>query len=169
MLIKKVYFVNTYLFSKLWYISQCFKLDGKIIDKMLGKALEFIYAGENEKPIRPLNFRNKCLGGLGLIHPKIKAKAFLIKNMYFYFLQYHGNIADGWIANNLYGYSEDFVRVYNEGLVMAPVKEIYNFLLQDMVSCNGSLIPSRREKRSQNVKWSVVFKNLSLFEKDYET
>ena len=157
---QKVYFVNTYLFSKLWYISQCFKLDGKIIDKMLGKALEFIYAGENERPIRPLNFRNKLFGGLGLIHPKIKAKAFLIKNMYFDFLQYNGNIADGWIANNLYGYSEDFVRVYNEGLVMAPVKEVYNFLLQDMVACNGSLIPSRREKRSQNVKWSLVWQNV---------
>ena len=74
--------------------------------------------------------------------------------------QYNGNIADGWIANNLYGYSEDFVRVYNEGLVMAPVKEVYNFLLQDMVSCNGSLIPSRREKRSQNVKWSLVWQNV---------
>ena len=80
--------------------------------------------------------------------------------MYFDFLQYNGNIADGWIANNLYGYSEDFVRVYNEGLVMAPVKEVYNFLLQDMVSCNGSLIPSRREKRSQNVKWSLVWQNV---------
>ena len=44
---QKVYFVNTYLFSKLWYISQCFKLDDKILDKMLGKAFEFIYAGEN--------------------------------------------------------------------------------------------------------------------------
>ena len=45
--------------------------------------------------------------------------------MYFDFLQYNGNIADGWIANNLYGYSEDFVRVYNEGLVMAPMKYMY--------------------------------------------
>merc|ERR1711936_1043737 len=108
--------------------------------------------GENERPIRPLNFRNKLFGGLGLIHPKIKAKAFLIKNIYFDFLQYNGNIADGWMANNLYGFSKDFVRVYNEGLAMAPVWEIYNFLLHDMVSCNGSLIPSRREKKSQNVK-----------------
>merc|ERR1712002_950775 len=151
---QKVYFVNTYLFSKVmgW--------DGKILDKIPGKALEFIYAGENGRPIRPLNFRNKRLGGLGLIHPKIKAKAFLIKNMYFDFIQYNGNIADRWIANNLYGYSEDFVRVYNEGLVMAPVKEIYNFLMQDMVSSNGSLIPSRREKRSQHVKWSLVWQNV---------
>ena len=157
---QKVYFVNTYLFSKIWYISQCFKLDGKILDKMLGKAFEFIYAGENERPVRPVNFRNKHLGGLGLIHPKIKAKAFLIKNMYFDFIQYNCNITDKGVVNNLYGYSEEFVGVYKEGLAMASVKEIYEFLLQDMVYCNGSLIPSRREKRSQNIKWSLVWQNV---------
>ena len=157
---QKAYFVNTYLFSKIWYLSQCFKLDGKILDKMLGKAFEFIYAGENERPVRPVNFRNKHLGGLGLIHPKIKAKAFLIKNMYFDFIQYNCNITDKGVVNNLYGYSEDFVGVYKEGLAMASVKEIYEFLLQDMVYCNGSLIPSRREKRSQNIKWSLVWQNV---------
>ena len=157
---QKVYFVNTYLFSKLWYISQCFKLDEKILDKMLGKALQFIYSGENERPIRPVNFRSQLVGGLGLIHPKIKAKAFLIKNMYHDFLQYDCNITDSWIVNNLYGYNLDFVKVYKEGLAMAPVKEIYDFLLHDSIYKNGSLIPSRAEKRSNNVKWSLVWKNL---------
>ena len=157
---QKVYFVNTYLFSKLWYISQCFKLDEKILDKMLGKALQFIYSGENERPIRPVNFRSQLVGGLGLIHPKIKAKAFLIKNMYRDFLQYDCNITDSWIVNNLYGYNLDFVKVYKEGLAMAPVKEIYDFLLHDSIYKNGSLIPSRAEKRSNNVKWSLVWKNL---------
>ena len=159
---QKVYFVNTYLFSKIWYLAQCFKLDNKMLDKILSKALDFIYAGENERPVRALNFRPKDQGGLGLIHPKIKAKAFLIKNMYYEFLEYNCSIRDDHIVRSLHGYNEEFVRVYMEGLSTAPVKEIYNFLLQDMLYKNGSLIPSRNEKRSQNVKWSVVFKNLSL-------
>ena len=76
---QKVYFVNTYLFSKLWYTAQCFKMDVKMLNKILSKALDFIYAGENEKPVRPLNFRDKLSGGLGLINPIVKAKALLIK------------------------------------------------------------------------------------------
>ena len=32
-ILQKVYYVNTYLFSKLWYTSQVFKLDEKILKK----------------------------------------------------------------------------------------------------------------------------------------
>ena len=158
---QKAYYVNTYLFSKIWYSAQCFKLDNKMLDKILAKALDFIYAGENERPVRALNFRSKEWGGLGLIHPKIKAKAFLIKNMYFEFLEYDFSIRDEYLVNSLYGYTKEFIQVHQEGLSTAPVKEIYNYLLQDLVYKNGALIPSRNEKRSKNVKWSVAFKNLA--------
>ena len=40
---QKVYFVNTYLFSKLWYTAQCFKLDVKMLNKILSNALAFIF------------------------------------------------------------------------------------------------------------------------------
>jgi hypothetical protein len=55
---QKVYFVNTYLFAKLWYISQIFMLDKRIFygsgkeKGILSKALNFIWAGENERPVR---------------------------------------------------------------------------------------------------------------------
>ena len=160
-IIQKVYYVNTYLFSKIWYLAQCFKLDNKMLDKILAKALDFIYAGENERPVRALNFRPIDLGGLGLIHPKIKAKAFLIKNMYFELREYDNSIRIDHLVHNLYGYKEEFMQVYEEGLATAPVKEIYNYLLQDIVYKNGSLVPSRNEKRSKNVKWSLVFKNIA--------
>ena len=159
---QKVYYVNTYLFSKIWYLAQCFKLEEKMLDKILVKALQFIYAGENERPVRCINFRHKELGGLGLIHPKLKSKAFMIKNMYSEFLSLNCSIGDLDKINRLYGYPEDFVQVYMEGLSLAPVKEIYDYLLQDTTKKNGSLIPSRSEKRSTNVKWSLVFKNLTL-------
>ena len=51
----------------------------KIVNKMLGKALDFIYSGENERPVRAINFRPKEQGGLGLINPIWKARAFLVK------------------------------------------------------------------------------------------
>mgnify|MGYP000474636873 CR=1 FL=1 len=104
-----------------------------MLDKILAKALDFIYAGENERPVRALNFRSKEWGGLGLIHPKIKAKAFLIKNMYFEFLEYDFSIRDEYLVNSLYGYTKEFIQVHQEGLSTAPVKEIYNYLLQDLV------------------------------------
>ena len=51
--------------------------------------------------------------------------------------------------------------MHQEGLSTARVKEIYNYLLQDLVYKNGALIPSRNEKRSKNVEWSVAVKNLA--------
>ena len=66
---QKAYFVNTYLFPKLWFTAQFCKLDNNIIKKILSKALAFIYAGENEKPVNSVNFRSTSEGGLGLINP----------------------------------------------------------------------------------------------------
>ena len=159
---QKAYFVNTYLFSKLWYSAQCFKIDKKILENILSKALKFIYAGENEMPVRPLNFRSKSLGGIGLINPILKSKALLIKNMYKDFLEYDCSINDEYIVSNLYGYPQEFVKIYKDGLATAPVKLIYNFILKDLIYVNESLIPSRNERKSANVKWSLAWKNLTI-------
>ena len=117
---------------------------------MLSKAIAFIYAGQNEKPIRPLNFRSVKLGGIGLINPIVKAKALLIKNMYQEFLQRKCSITDSEMVKNLYGYPEDFTRTFLSGLTSS--KCIYECLLKDIIFRNGSLIPSRNEKRAINVK-----------------
>ena len=44
---QKAYFVNTYLFSKIWYSAQCFKLDNNMLDKILAKALNFMLGKMN--------------------------------------------------------------------------------------------------------------------------
>ena len=44
----------------------------------------------------------------------------------------------------------------------SPVEDIYNFLIKEVTHRNSSLIPSRSEKKSLNIKWGVVFKNLKL-------
>ena len=54
-------------------------MEGKNIEKALSKVMSFIYDGENERPVRPLNFRDTKRGGLGLIEPMIKSKALFLK------------------------------------------------------------------------------------------
>ena len=160
-ILQKAYFANTFLFSKLWYLGQCFKIDRKVLENIMSKALNFIYAGENERPVRSLNFRNKVVGGLGLIHPFVKSKALLIRSMYKEFLELECSIEDGTVVDQLYGYPVDFKRVHAQGIANGSAKVIYKFLIQDLVSKNGSLIPSRNEKRSDFVKWRLAWKNWS--------
>ena len=160
-ILQKVYIVNTFLFSKLWYVGHSVKLEKKTIENILKRALNFIYAGENERPVRQVNFRDKAEGGLGLIHPGLKAKALLIKNMFKDFIKYEVDINDD-VVNNLYGYPEEFREVVAMGLIYEPVKVIYKMLIDSFLTKNRSLIPSRNEKKTDNIKWSVTWKNLKL-------
>ena len=77
--LQKAAYANTYIFSKIWYVAQTIKLDQNIMKKITQNVLNFIWAGQNERPVRALNFRAKCLGGLGLMCPNTKSKALLIK------------------------------------------------------------------------------------------
>ena len=49
-----------------------------------------------------------------------------------------------------------FLRVARNDLLNGPAKQIYNFLMHNTIFRNGSLIPSRNEKRLMGVKWSLV-------------
>ena len=156
---QKVYFVNTYLFSKIWFLAQCFKLDRKVLENILSKALNFIYAGENERPVRPLNYRESHMGGLGLLNPIIKARALLIKNMFREFNELKDSFQEIERLNHLYGYKEDFISMQKDGVDFKSSKHIYDYLLADIVLKNNSVIPSRSEKRVRSVRWSVAWKN----------
>ncbi len=124
--------------------------------------MDFIYNGENERPVRAINFRPKKLGGLGLTHPVIKARALLVKNMYKDFLKYECDINESFYVNQMYGYIEDFMMIYEAGLAEAPVKCIYDFLMEKILYKNESLIPSRNEKRCEGIKWSLAWKNMGI-------
>ena len=79
----------------------------------------FIYAGENERPVQVLNFRDKSLGGLGLVKPLVKFKALLIKIMAKEFMLPDANLTD-----SLYGHMEDLLRVARNNLLNEPAKQI---------------------------------------------
>ena len=59
----------------------------------------------------------------------------------------------------IYGYSEDFEKVLK--LRIDSSRQIYEELMNDILVRNNSLIPSRNEKRSRGIKWSVAWKNWS--------
>ena len=99
--LQKAAYANTYIFSKLWYVAQTIKLDQNIMKKITQKVLNFIWAGQNERPVRALNFRAKYLGGLGLMCPYTKSKALLIKNMFKDYLVLGGSLDK---IDNLYGH-----------------------------------------------------------------
>ena len=71
------------------------------------------------------------------------------------------SIDDCFVVDQLYDYPVDFRRVHAEGNINGTAKVMYEFLIQDLISKNGSLIPSRSEKRSDSVKWSLAWKNWS--------
>ena len=155
--LQKAAYANTYIFSKIWYVAQTIKMDQNIMKKITQKVLNFIWAGQNERPIRALNFRAKNLGGLGLMCPSTKSRALLIKSMFKDYLLL-GNSLDR--ADKLYGCKSDFKKVLDAGVDLRNVKQIYDHLMNDICFRNGSLIPSRAEKRSTGVKWKIAWRNL---------
>ena len=171
---QKVYIVNTFLFSKLWYLAQVVKLDEKVLKTLLAKALSFIYGEENERPVRVLNFRDVKRGGLGLINPIIKGRALMLKSMY---KDFKSNCCRGDGGNDyddndddedndkigkMYGHRKDFLELYQNFLSNATAKSIYEKLMEKVCFRNGSLIPSRNEKRVACIKWSLTWKNFKL-------
>ena len=93
--------------------------------------------------MRALQFRSVERGGLGLIEPFIKSRAFLLRGM---------------LKDVKPGVSvQDLGTGKNEG----TVRELYGVLLEQVVSKNGSLIPSREEKRC-NIRWKAAWKNMNL-------
>ena len=100
------------------------------------------------------------MGGLGLINPIVKAKAFLIKSMA---NDYTRNGRD-WVnfgdLRNLYGYPEDLIKLRGDRSILWSAKLVYQLLMEMELCRNNSLIPSRSEKKSSGIKWAVAWKNL---------
>ena len=155
---QKAYLVNTYMFSKLWYLAQNFKMENKVMDNVLKKALEFIYSGENERPVRAINFRSLKKGGLGLINPSVKSKTFYIINrmdtLVSAFLKGEKGPEIKWME-------KEIQVIIDNNLIQENTKSIYEKLLEKLIMRNGSYIPSRNEKRVDGIKWKASWYNVS--------
>ena len=102
-----------------------------MLENILSKSLRFIYAGENERPVRAVNFRGKELGGLGLINPVIKAKAFLIKSMYNEYTRSGGDWENLGEVRKLYGYPEDLIKLIKDKSSLRSPKLTYYILMEN--------------------------------------
>ena len=121
--------------------------------------MSFIYNGENERPVRPLNFRDTKRGGLGLIEPMIKSKALFLKNI----MKENSQSNVGLNLTNARGeFGRAFHAILNELGAEANSNQIYKYLLKNKVERNGSLIPSRNERNLRGIKWGPTWKNLTL-------
>ena len=147
-LFQKAFYINTIVLSKVWYVAQTIRLTDECLDVIDKRCWEFLHHGQNEKPVKALNYRQTSEGGLGLVSAKTKAKALLVKNV---------------LKNNLpYSFGYDFEVFECQRLGLSDVKNIYAYLLKDITENNGSIIPSRSEGRNEGISWGVSRKNFLL-------
>ena len=161
--LQKIYYVNTFILSKIWYVCQTIMLDKKMlmeIDKLMRK---FIFAGQNERPVQAVCYREKEDGGLGLVCPITKCRALLVKNMIKDYQQFN---FDDENAGRIYGNLADLDKILNvKETGPWTTKEIYSIFLEEKIFSGESLIPTRAEKRSRGIKWSTVWSNQVLLKK----
>ena len=155
---QKVYFVNAFAISKLNYIAQVFKIDKKVLKEIQMKSLQFIYAGFNERPVQVLNYRRREDGGLGLVHPELKAKSLLVHNMWREYKERGVQIVGDNLDQSIYGYEGVLMEALKESEPKTSAKEIYHKLLFSFCRQGTSLIPTRIERRIQGVKWTRTFR-----------
>ena len=60
----------------------------------------------------------------------------------------------------MYGYKTDFRNSIHAGIDVTQAKSIYETRLENICYRYGSVIPSREEKRSKEVKWKNAWSNL---------
>ena len=94
-LLQKVYFLNTFIFSKLTYLAQVFILDNDVIKNITRKAHNFLYRGEYERPVASVNYRSKEFLGLGLVHLPTKCKSLIMRTMFKEFLKKEIRLING--------------------------------------------------------------------------
>ena len=108
-------------------------------------AFNLVYCGENERPVRALNFRGKDKGGLGMIDPKTKADALMVKTMYK--KQKKEKIEEKMIQH-MYGHVKSLQRIIDLNRDDMSSKEVYEVLIKDKIENNGSLIHQEMRKES---------------------
>jgi exonuclease III len=82
-LVQKIWLSNTFVLSKLWYLSQIFPPDNIHIGKIQKSLGKFLWAGYLYKIDRRQLFLKTEKGGLGLINLEIKVKSLFLKSNLF--------------------------------------------------------------------------------------
>ena len=153
---QKIAFATTYLLSKIWYVSQSIMLDEKMLKEIDKKVRDFIYAGENERPVQAVVYRPTEYGGLGLTCPMTKARAFILRNTMKVWKRRDENDKEYVI----YGSTNDIETYLEQNIEPNSVKEAYLVLLNQKIVRGTSWIPSRAEKKNPGIKWKITWQNI---------
>ena len=159
-LLQKAYFLNIFVFSKLTYLAQVFKIKEEVIKILMRESLRFLYRGEWERPVNSINYRPKKLLGLGLVHLPSKCNSLLMRTMWKEFIYKGLTLQNGDYTQFLYGHKDELLKLLGLGGDEIPTaKELYRYYVKDVYSKGESLIPSRMEKKYDTVKWKKSFRN----------
>ena len=155
--LQKTQYANTYLLSKVWYVAQSIRLKEAMLKELDQKVTKFIYAGQNERPVRALFYRPKEVGGLQLICVSTKARSFMVKSM----AREREDMDAGDIEGTIYGDEKDLNRILSSDINRDNIREIYALLLQDKIGTMDNLIKSRSETRNPRINWREAWTNWS--------
>ena len=159
-LLQKVYFLNIFVFSKLTYLAQVFKIEEEVIKVLMREALRFLYKGEYERPVNSINYRPKEFLGLGLVHLPSKCKSLLMRTMLKEFYQKGIKLQNGTYDEYLYGFKDELIKLIEMGGVEVPsAKDLYLDYAKKAYSSREILIQSRMEKKYDGVNWNKAYKN----------
>ena len=158
-LLQKVYFLNSYIFSKLTYLAQVFILDEEVVKNISRKAHNLLYRGELERPVAAVNFRPKELLGLGLVHLPTKCKSLIMRSMFKEFQKKKMQLINGSYSEFLYGHKAELLQLLKTYSESPSAKELYQLFLGKVIFRGDILVPSRMEKKFSEVTWQKSFHN----------
>jgi Reverse transcriptase (RNA-dependent DNA polymerase) len=162
-IIQKIWFANTFVLSKMWYLSQIIPPENLILAKLRKTIGKFIWNGLLYKINRCQLFMSPKKGGLSLIDIEMKAKALFIKNILY-------KVEDDTVVPN-----SDFLLLETTiwGLLTRNMRE---WLTEAEDLQNGNLTSvkmlyfhfldlrnhkPRVETEYPNIEWAQIWKNLS--------
>ena len=160
-LLQKAYFLNTYVFSKLTYLAQVFKINEGVLKTIMRESLRFLYRGEWERPVNIVNYRPKDLLGLGLVHLPSKCKSLIMRTMWREYKYKEIRPINGDFTEFLYGHKDELISLLEMGGDEIPsAKELYVHYLNDLIYRRSELIPSRMERKYDWVEWENCYRNV---------
>ncbi len=162
-IIQKIWFANTFVLSKMWYLSQIIPPENLMLAKLRKTIGKFIWNGLLYKINRCQLFLSPKKGGLSLIDIEMKAKALFIKNILYKiednivvpnidFLLLETSIR-GLLTRNMREWLTDSEDLQNGNLT--SVKMLY-FHFLDLRNHKP-----RVETEYPNIDWTQIWKNLS--------
>ena len=181
--------VNSFGLSKAWFKCHSVDLRAGDVTAITSSVKSWLYADMFEKPSETIMFRPASHGGLGVLCPKYRALACLIRtfmetaaNPNFRRNQYHAQLfryhvlEEHWLPNHGFPpyYSQHFFSMIKKVKNTTPLNPVYmtmnewyTFLLEEKVTMRDiydegrkELVPCRVEAADSSYLWSEAYRLL---------